>query len=332
MTFGRLGSLGRGFGRMGSGGKARGIIPGVISAGGGSYVWTGQDATLTVTAQRSVAADAGSYAWTGDDMVPLRDIFVTASAGSYTWTGQDATLTKSGGAWTPASLPNLLVWLDASDSSSVIRSGANVSAWNDKSGNGNNFTATNNPQYSATGFNTSYPGITTASASSNYFKSSSITLNSANLSVFLVLYVASAQANKGVVALLGSGQSAEWNNNASFLIDPETGTNFRLFSNSGSYQNSVAGVSAPHAIGWVFDGTNGTGYLDGSANTPASKTGAFGNTSAIIALANRLTTGGAVTGDYVNATYAEVIITSSALGGTDLTDLDAYFVAKWGTP
>lgn len=97
MSFGRLGSLGRGFGRLGGGGKGQGIIPGRITAGGGSYVWTGQDASLVIAALKSVAAGAGSYAWTGDDMTPLLDYFVTASGGSYVWTGQNATLTKSGG-------------------------------------------------------------------------------------------------------------------------------------------------------------------------------------------------------------------------------------------
>jgi len=75
MSFGRLGALGRGFGRMGSGGKSGSIIiPGIITAG------------------------TGSYAWTGDDATPVQNHILTASGGSYTYTGQDATLTKSGGA------------------------------------------------------------------------------------------------------------------------------------------------------------------------------------------------------------------------------------------
>jgi hypothetical protein len=38
------------------------------------------------------------------------------------------------GAFTPLRVPNLRLWLDASDASTVIRSGANVTQWNDKSG------------------------------------------------------------------------------------------------------------------------------------------------------------------------------------------------------
>lgn len=96
MTFGRLGSLGNGFGRLGSG--QGGAAPlGTIIAGAGSYVWTGQDATLTFTEQRSVAADSGSYAWTVADATLIHNRIIAASGGSYTYTGQDATLTYSGG-------------------------------------------------------------------------------------------------------------------------------------------------------------------------------------------------------------------------------------------
>ncbi len=238
------------------------------------------------------------------------------------------------GPWTPASLSGLTVWLDASDSGSVIRSGADVSAWNDKSGNGNNFPGTNNPQYSATGFNTSYPGIAVTSAAGSYFKSGAVALNSANLSVFIVGNITSPDLDDGVISLLGNGQSADWNNAASFVVDPnDTSNRIRLFTASGAYQSVITGAAnGAHAFGWVFDGTNGTPYLDGTSGTPAAKTGAFGNPSAIIALGNRLSTGGAVTGDTINGTYAEVIITASAITGTDLANLDSYFVAKWGTP
>jgi hypothetical protein len=73
MSFGRLGSLGRGFGRLGSGRGATSATPvsGVLPANGGSYVWS------------------------GDTMTPLVDYKLPATGGSYAWTGQDATLTAT---------------------------------------------------------------------------------------------------------------------------------------------------------------------------------------------------------------------------------------------
>jgi hypothetical protein len=56
----------------------------------------------------------------------------------------------------PTDLPNCILWLDASDSASVIRDGSNlVSQWSDKSGNANDATESNplkQPSYNATGF------------------------------------------------------------------------------------------------------------------------------------------------------------------------------------
>ena len=42
--------------------------------------------------------------------------------------------------FSPFVIPNLAIWLDAADTSSVITSGVNVTAWNDKSGNARNLT------------------------------------------------------------------------------------------------------------------------------------------------------------------------------------------------
>jgi hypothetical protein len=82
-----------------------GVPPsGTLIAGTGSYAWTGQDATLTVTTLKSVAADSGSYLWTGDDATPVQNHILGDAGGSYAWTGQDATLTKSSSTttWNPS--------------------------------------------------------------------------------------------------------------------------------------------------------------------------------------------------------------------------------------
>lgn len=80
MSFGRLGALGRGFGRMGGGGKAGdSVLPGKIMARTGTYTITGNDANLVY------------------GRLPM-----TAALGTYAITGIDATLTYSGsGAFTP---------------------------------------------------------------------------------------------------------------------------------------------------------------------------------------------------------------------------------------
>jgi hypothetical protein len=57
--------------------------------------------------------------------------------------------------WTPAQISTAL-WLDASDAGTITLNGANVSQWNDKSGNGKHATqatAAAQPDFSATGLN-----------------------------------------------------------------------------------------------------------------------------------------------------------------------------------
>ena len=49
-------------------------------------------------------------------------------------------LRRTSSGWTPASLPNLMLWLDASDSSTITASAGAVSTWTDKSTNAYTFT------------------------------------------------------------------------------------------------------------------------------------------------------------------------------------------------
>jgi hypothetical protein len=65
-------------------------------------------------------------------------------------------ISVSASAWSPASLPGLVVWYDAQNTASITLNGSNVAQWNDQSGNGHNMTqgtAGNQPPYSATGLN-----------------------------------------------------------------------------------------------------------------------------------------------------------------------------------
>jgi hypothetical protein len=67
----------------------------------------------------------------------------------------------------PLEIGTCALWFDASDSGTISLSGSSVTQWNDKSGNGRNFSNTtglNQPTYSATGFNSSYPTLTFSSS------------------------------------------------------------------------------------------------------------------------------------------------------------------------
>jgi hypothetical protein len=68
-----------------------GAIPGVLSAGSGSYIFSGQDVSLL--AHREIAAAGGSYAFNGQTAAFIRSYILEAGEGSYNFAGQNAILT-----------------------------------------------------------------------------------------------------------------------------------------------------------------------------------------------------------------------------------------------
>jgi len=242
------------------------------------------------------------------------------------------TVHSTGGGATCASvLPGLVLNLDASNSASVIRSGANVSAWNDLSGNGNNFTATNNPQYSATGFNAAKPGVTITVAANNYVKNASFPFNSATMSIFIVYVATSSTANDdGFASFQASGTGDDFGSQKSFIISENHFGQILTQSGSFNVQNFSSVNNAPHVYGNVFDGANGTEYFDFSAGSTAAHTTNFGGASnGILAFGTRPWNGN--TPDF-DGTYGEIIITSGAISGGTLTTLHSCLSTKWGTP
>lgn len=240
----------------------------------------------------------------------------------------------AGGAWTPASLPGLVVWLDASNSGSITQSSGAVSQWNDLSGNGNNFvqaTGANKPTFSATGFNGSKPGITVVAASAQFVQNTSVPFNSSTLSIFVVnTLTASSEDNSGLVSFLGSGQANDFNNAASFILfTSNVHSLYRLTSSTYDDFANAATVATPATIGWVFDGTNGTGYLNFAADTPAAKTGTLGATTANIAFGSRPWNSNTPSFD---GTYGEIVLTNTAMSSGDRASLHTYLTSKWGVP
>lgn len=236
---------------------------------------------------------------------------------------------SSGGATCASALPNLLINLDASNSASVIRAGANVSAWNDLSGNGINFTATNNPQYSATGFPGSKPGV---SFSSSPYLTASSSLSTTTLSVFVVhnTPIVGSGAFDGYVSILGNGAGDDFGNASSLAFTTDAaGEPFLMTRNSTNFATNGA-FDTISTGGITFDGTNGRSYLNFTlASGPTASTGTFGGGTTSFAIGARQTPG---IGNTFTGTIAEIIITTSAISGGTLTTLHSCLQTKWGVP
>jgi len=95
--------------------------------------------------------------------------------------------------FSPTSINGLNLWLDAADISTISLNTSNrVSSWTDKA-NGYVFTAPTQPLYSATGFNSSYPAIS-STGSSEYLTSTipiSKMVSTSGTSIFMVMNISS---------------------------------------------------------------------------------------------------------------------------------------------
>jgi hypothetical protein len=239
------------------------------------------------------------------------------------------TFCNSGGSWTPASLPGLVLWLSASQG--VSHSGSNLTAWADQSGNGyncNNISGTA-PTYSATGFNSSYPGITFTAANDTYCSSANnIDVSSTSTLSYFVLGSATSSSN-GYGRLLSF-----FVNSVGFdYLDPsfemDVGGSPGTLGIAPATNTASFSLSTPYAFGAIYDGTDAHIYLNNVEQ--GSQTG-FTNSllggSNYYALGSQIQSLSSITNSFLDGTIAEVVITNNAISSANRTLLETYFVSK----
>lgn len=232
-------------------------------------------------------------------------------------------------AWTPASLgANLKGWWKAD--AGVSQVAGVVSAWADQSGNGNDLTASGAPTYSATGFNSALPGITVSKAIGQYLSRNNVAVSSAQFAIFFLLsWTAAGDSNNGLVSILGQGQTADFDNNASLIASVNTSGQAPLFYQNVDLGHAASQSPGVHTFGIIFDGANATVYLDGSIapiGTPVAASGVMGNTRIdTLAFGARPWNG---PGSYFDGCYREIIMVAGVDLTSSLTSLNAYLTAR----
>ena len=144
-----------------------------------------------------------------------------------------------GAAWAPTDVAELGLWLDASHNDSIVATGNDLTALNDRSSNARNFTAGNNPQTGTRTIN-SLNVIDCASASSHYLQNTD--------------YIPSDPFQIIVVA----------------VVDATTGSQDTLFRIGGTVRVAVVGGSPGNFFG-IPDFSGGSN-VDG-VNWPGSQVG-----------------------------------------------------------
>lgn len=304
MSLGRLGSLGRGFGRLGASAKK-----GVVVNPGSPY---------------TMSAGTGSFVLTGDAMTPLVDYKLPAAVGAFTLTGQAATLTYSASAFTPASLSNLYAWYKADagvlNGGSPATNGQTVDNWNDQSG----VSGINLARNLSTGVTYVTGGLNglpvVRSAGSGNALLATLSLGGTTLSVWMLAKATATNFGR----ICGYGVATDDTTATAFIAAYYASmTSVRAHNNGDKSQGTISS-GAWNAFASVWDGTNNTLYINGTGQTPVASTPTFAS-SGQFTLFNNPNYGNAMTGD-----IAELIVVKGAFSGTDRSNLAAYSLAKWG--
>jgi len=235
------------------------------------------------------------------------------------------------GGWTPADFgTDLVAWWKAD--AGVTESGGAVSQWDDQSGNGWHLTqgtSGSRPIYSATGFNSSYPGIT-FDGTDDFLAVSSVTgLSGASAcSVFVVMRwdETLSDAYARIFSFWDADYANGYGNANSFIIQRENLTSNIQFGGNSAYTSTTVTDDTNYRLGGVWDGSNVTLYKNNVASTPTSKSMTLSG-PATIRISKEGSGGGTA---YVSGIYAEVFVLKKAPDSTERSTIDSYFTTTWG--
>jgi len=231
--------------------------------------------------------------------------------------------------WTPAQITTAL-WLDADDASTITLNGSNVSAWNDKSGNGRNATqatAANQPAYTTAGLNGK--NILTFDGSSDYLGFSNLTINDDNTYIYSVY-----------------SRSTAGTHTLDIASDIFVGSSGRGYGNWWFTDNvlyTILRETSPVTFGTHGSSTATGTFINGAVRT-SSGTQTWRNGSSFGTL--QQTSGTFVTGPafnqigrvgtsspnffYHSGTIAEIIVGRESLSDSNRQLIEGYLAHKWG--
>lgn len=248
-------------------------------------------------------------------------------------TGVGGGFGPSGGAFTPASLTGLKLWVkgDAntfSDTgcSSAATNGNPVKCWGDNSGLGNNLVsgsaavanlATNNLNSMAT-----VNFVTTASQPLE----AAVTLSPATTISCFGLFedTVGIPNNDRFISVQGSGQSNDYGNANSFNLDQSASTTLTLQQNFGSVASGTNALSTWYQYGFVFNGTTATLYIGGTS------AGSSSNTSTMTSPPTIAVGGAAVGGGNPLTGYSAEFFCGNADWTSNVTQIHTYLHTRWG--
>ena len=235
----------------------------------------------------------------------------------------DASLPILTGLWTPAELPGLQLWLDASDATTITQSSGIISQWDDKSGNGNHATqsiGSSQPSYGTATIN----GKNVVDFGGNKFMTTGYQPGLNRTIAGVIQY----SSTSGLRVIAGAREA---NNERSYLG-----------ANSGSTRVGVAEQGALSGSSLTINTTytqilkHGQGavnkevhhYVDGTEDITDTFTDDIG--SDVNYMIGGFNDQGSVHGSRYSGLMGELVITDNMLSDSNQQKLDGYFAHGWG--
>jgi hypothetical protein len=273
------------------------------------------------TAQRQQVEGYLAWKWGLISSLPTGHPFKTTPYFPFPITLAVPTLTNNT-FFQPTQVSGCALWLDGADASTVVCTGANVTQWTDKSGNGR----------SPTGFGSTT--LTTINATTAitlngtdtyfYFSNATPMNNTPNLTAFVVGIFGSGMSS--TERLLGFG-NIDWNNGVNCVAFGKfSGVNRISYERGGTTVSGSVSITPPVSFvgSVVFTSSNVNQWVNGTIN--ASGTYSFATFNYNLFNIGRFSGGGL----YWRGAIGEVIAYNSALSTTQRQQIEGYLAWKWG--
>ena len=288
-----------------------------------AYVGTGTTSAI-MTAQRQFIEGYLTNKWGLQSLLPAshpyRNTFANNFGYQLDWSSvaEQSLVSFSN---TPSQISGLALWLDGADAATVqFSSGANISNWRDKSGNGRNATqptTSNQPTYSSNSvvFGQSLFLTTPLSASAN------------TETIYMVTLLSNISYSS---TILGQSNGSSGGRQFDIQYTANAGScTARLIRMNQIFVN-IASVPQPANVislaEYTNNGTSSTIYWNGTAIntsvTPSAFSGTF--TTAIGAR------GAILLDQFFYGSLFEILVYSNVLSTTDRQQVESYLAQKWG--
>jgi len=240
---------------------------------------------------------------------------------------------KSVWGFSPQSIPGLQLWLDAADTTSITGTSP-VTAWRDKSGNGNNATATGSPALTQNAIN----GVQAISTAVGTYFRGSVPISGTTLTCFAVATtnvtlpnLRNPRRDQRLVSL-ANGTNPDYASNGLIALFNQDNTStiaaFDYPNFLGRPSNPIV-KDIPFLAVTHFNGTTASLWFNGSAGTVP--TSAY-STSFSITKYGIGEQAGVVSPNNENWSgfFGEIILFNTALTTSERQQVEGYLAAKWG--